>query len=100
MVESGLWCEHEILFIPFWHLKFLDPAILLSDAKPMSSLGYKHCLNPKPKMVIPVCKTGIFSYYFRISHMGQDTNAMEWTPHFPHQIIDYVTNDPLVLGWP
>jgi hypothetical protein len=32
--------------------------------------------------------------------MGQDTNAMEWTPHFPHQIIDYVTNDPLVLGWP
>jgi hypothetical protein len=35
MVESGLWCEHEILFIPFWHLKFLDPAILVPDPKPI-----------------------------------------------------------------
>jgi hypothetical protein len=58
--------------------------------------GYKHCLNPKPKMVIPVCKTGIFSYYFRISHIGPRHKCYYGmdTPHFPHQIIDYVTKWP------
>jgi len=34
MVESRLWCEHEILFIPFWHLKSLEPAILVPNPKP------------------------------------------------------------------
>jgi hypothetical protein len=66
----------------FWTLQHLCPTLNLCLHS-----RYKHCLNPKPKMII-------FSYYFRISHMGQDTNDTEWTPHFPHQIIDYVTKWP------
>jgi hypothetical protein len=78
----------------FWTLQYLCPTLNLCLHS-----GYKHCLNPKPKMVIPVCKTGIFSYYFRISHMGQATNAMEWTPHFPppnYRLCNKMT--PLYLG--
>jgi hypothetical protein len=51
----------------FWSLQYLCPTLNLCLHS-----GYEHRLNPKPKMVIPVRKTGIFSYYFRISHMGQE----------------------------